>query len=125
MGLEGIRLRFAVNRKRFDEATSIEERLRLLEISRQILEEAEEKFKEFRRATGNHPRRSLQIPHGKNDFRVCRVLVHCALITIKSFDNLRTAKSYMNRIAARAPGSYVVFSHKSGQVLAKVVRQAA
>jgi len=48
------------------------------------------------------------------------VLVGCALTTIESFDNLRTAKSYMNRIAARVPGSYVVFSQTSRQVLAKV-----
>jgi hypothetical protein len=45
-----------------------------------------------------------------------------ALTTIESFDNLRTAKTYMNRIAARVPGSYVVFSKASRQVLAKVVR---
>jgi hypothetical protein len=52
------------------------------------------------------------------------VLVGCALTTIESFDNLRPAKSYMNRIAARVPGSYVVFSKTSRRVLGKVVRHA-
>jgi hypothetical protein len=61
---------------------------------------------------------------GRNDFCVCRVLVGCALTTIESFDNLRTAKSYMNRIAERVLGSYVVFSKMSRRVLGKVVRHA-
>lgn len=70
-----------------------------------------------------NPARSLKYPlSGRNDFCVCRVLVGWALTTIESFDNLRTAKTYMNRIAARVPGSYVVFSKASRQVLAKVVR---
>jgi hypothetical protein len=67
--------------------------------------------------------RSLKYPlSGWNDFCVCRVLVDCALVTIKSFDKLPTAKKYMQRIAARVPGSYVVFSQTSKQVLGKVVR---
>jgi len=52
------------------------------------------------------------------------VLVGFALTTVESFDNLRTAKSYMRRIAARLPGSYVVFSKTSRRVLGKVVRHA-
>jgi hypothetical protein len=72
-----------------------------------------------------NPARSLKYPlSGRHDFRVCRVLVGCALTTIESFDNLRPAKSYMNRIAARVPGSYVVFSKTSRRVLGKVVRHA-
>jgi len=42
-----------------------------------------------------------------NDFRVCRVLSDCALITVESFDKLRTAKEYMHRIAAHVPDSYI------------------
>jgi hypothetical protein len=57
-----------------------------------------------------------------NDFCVCRVLVGCALVTIKSLNKLRTAKRYMQRTAAHVPGSYVVFSKRSRQVLGKVVR---
>ena len=72
-----------------------------------------------------NPAASLSYPvAGRNDFCVCRVLVGCALTTLESFDNLRTAKSYMNRIATRVPGSYVIFSKTSRQVLAKVVSQA-
>lgn len=59
-----------------------------------------------------------------NDFCVCRVLENCALIRIESLDKLRSAKSYMRRIAARAPGSYVVFSYRSKRVLGKVVSHA-
>lgn len=43
----------------------------------------------------------------QNDLRVCRVLSDCALITIESFDKLRTAKGYMHRIAAHVPDSYI------------------
>jgi len=68
------------------------------------------------------PARSLAYPlAGRRDFCVCRVRVDLALTTIESFDNLRTAERYMNRIAVRVPGSYVVFSQTSRQVLAKVV----
>ena len=56
-----------------------------------------------------------------HDFCVCRVLENCALIKIESLDKLRSAKRYMRRIAARAPGSYVVFSYRSKRVLGKVV----
>jgi hypothetical protein len=59
-----------------------------------------------------------------NDFCVCRVLENCALIRIESLDKLRSAKKYMRRIAAHAPGSYVVFSYRSKRVLGKVVSQA-
>lgn len=59
-----------------------------------------------------------------NDFCVCRVLENCALIRIESLDKLRSAKKYMRRIAAKAPGSYVVFSYRSKRVLGKVVSQA-
>lgn len=69
--------------------------------------------------------RSLKYPlSGGNDFCVCRVLVGCALVTLESFNNLRTAKRYMRRIAARIPGSYVVFSKTSKRVLGKVVRSS-
>jgi hypothetical protein len=69
-----------------------------------------------------NPARSMKHPlSGGNDFRVCRVLVGFALTTIESFDNLPSAENYMNRIAARVPGSYVVFSKTSRQVVAKVV----
>jgi hypothetical protein len=72
-----------------------------------------------------NPAPSLSYPVARrNDFCVCRVLVGWALTTIESFDNLPAAKRYMHRIAARVPGSYVVFSQTSRQVLAKVVRQA-
>jgi len=72
-----------------------------------------------------NPARSPEYPlSGGNDFCVCRVIVGCALTTIESFDNLPTAKSYMRRIAARVPGSYVVFSKTSRRVLGKVVRHA-
>ncbi len=65
-----------------------------------------------------NPAASLSYPlTGKSEFCVCRVLVGCALTTIESFDNLRTAKRYMRRMAARVPGSYVVFSKASRQVL--------
>ena len=60
---------------------------------------------------------------GRHDFCVCRVLVDCALTTLESFDNLRTAKSYMNRLAARGPGSHVAFSKTSRRVLAKVRKE--
>jgi hypothetical protein len=73
-----------------------------------------------------NPARSPTNPlSARNDFCVCRVLVGWALVTIESFNNLRTAKRYMQRTAARVPGSYVVFSQTSRRVLAKVVRQAA
>ena len=72
-----------------------------------------------------NPARSLTYSlAGGHDFCVCRVLVGFALTTIESFDNLPTAETYMNRIAARAPGSYVVFSKASKQVLAKLTRNA-
>jgi hypothetical protein len=68
-----------------------------------------------------NPVRSLKYPFSRqNDFCVCRVVVGCALTTIESFDNLRTAKRFMRRIAARVPGSYVVFSQTSRQILGKV-----
>ena len=65
----------------------------------------------------SHPRE--QALSGASDFCVCRVLVGCALVTIKSFDKLSTAKKYMQRIAARGPGSYVIFSKTNKQILAK------
>jgi hypothetical protein len=49
------------------------------------------------------------------------VLVGFALTTIESFDNLRIAKTYMQRIAAQVPGSYLIFRQTSRRVLAKVV----
>ena len=70
------------------------------------------------------PARSLAPLPEQNDFCVSRVLAGCGLKTILSFHNLRTAKSYMNRLAARVPGSYVLFSKASGEVLAKIVRHA-
>jgi hypothetical protein len=60
-----------------------------------------------------------------NDFCVCRVVENCALIKIESLNKLRSAKRYMRRIAAHAPGSYVVFSYRSKRVLGKVVSQTA
>jgi hypothetical protein len=60
----------------------------------------------------------------RNDFCVCRVLENCALIKIESLDKLRAAKKYMRRVAAHAPGSYVVFSYRSKRVLGKVVSHA-
>ena len=63
-------------------------------------------------------------PADRNDFCVCRVLENCALIKIESLEKLRSAKKYMRRIAAQAPGSYVVFSYRSKRVLGKVVSQA-
>jgi hypothetical protein len=65
----------------------------------------------------SHPREHAL--SGASDFCVCRVLVGCALVTIKSFDKLSTAKKYMQRIAARGPGSYVIFSKANRQILAK------
>ncbi len=71
-----------------------------------------------------NPARSLAHPlSARNDFCVCRVVVGCALVTLESFDKLRTAKRYMRRMAARVPGSYVVFSQTSRKVLGKVVRR--
>jgi hypothetical protein len=70
-----------------------------------------------------NPAASLSYPVARrNDFCVCRVLVGWALVTLESFNNLRTAKRYMQRAAARVPGTYVVFSQTSRLVLAKVVR---
>jgi hypothetical protein len=60
-----------------------------------------------------------------NDFCVCRVLENCALVKIESLNQLRAAKRYMRRIAAQAPGSYVVFSYRSKRVLGKVVSRPA
>ena len=68
-----------------------------------------------------NPAPSLSYPvAGRNDFCVCRVLVDCALVTLESFDKLPAAKRYMQRTAARVPGSYVVFSKASRKVLGKV-----
>ncbi len=61
---------------------------------------------------------------GPNDFCVCRVVGECGLTTIESFNKLRTARTYMHRIAAGVPGSYLVFSKTSRQVLGKVMRRA-
>jgi len=55
-----------------------------------------------------------------SNFCVCRVLEDCALVTIESFCKLQTARMYMRRIAARAPGSYLVFSKASRRVLGNV-----
>ena len=55
----------------------------------------------------------------QNDFCVCRVLVGWALATIESFDNLPAAKRFMRRTAAHVPGTYVVFSQTSREVLSK------
>ena len=72
-----------------------------------------------------NPAASLTHPLSRqNDFCVCRVVAGCALTTIESFDKLPTAKGFMHRIAARVPGSYVVFSKTSRKVLGKVVRRA-
>lgn len=71
-----------------------------------------------------NPARSLAHFPGSNDFCVCRVVAGCALTTVESFDNLRTAKRYMQRTAVRVPGSYVVFSQTTRQVLAKVARDS-
>jgi hypothetical protein len=62
--------------------------------------------------------------HDHNEFCVCRVLADCALIKIESLSKLRSAKTYMRRIASHAPGSYVVFSYRSKRVLGKVVSHA-
>jgi hypothetical protein len=71
-----------------------------------------------------NPAPSLSYPlAGKHEFCVSRVLVGCALTTIKSFDNLRAAKRYMRRMAAHVPGSYIVFSQTSRRVLGKVARR--
>jgi hypothetical protein len=59
-----------------------------------------------------------------HDFCVCRVIENCALIKIQSLAKLRSAKKYMRRIAAHAPGSYVVFSYRSKRVLGRVVTQS-
>src|SRR5258708_17986431 len=58
------------------------------------------------------------------DFCVCRVLQDCALIRITSTDQLSAARKFMRRIAARVPGSYLVFSKRSGRVLGKMVYRA-
>jgi hypothetical protein len=50
------------------------------------------------------------------------VRIGCALTTLESFDKFRAAESFMSRMAARQPGSYVVFSQMTRQVLAKVIR---
>jgi hypothetical protein len=57
-----------------------------------------------------------------HEFCVCRVRIGCALTTLESFDKFRAAESFMSRMAARQPGSYVVFSQMTRQVLAKVIR---
>ena len=69
-----------------------------------------------------NPAASLTYPPRRNDFCVCRVIAGCALTTIESFDKLPIAKRYMRRIAARVPGSYVVFSQTSRRVLGEVAR---
>jgi len=60
-----------------------------------------------------------------NEYCVCRVLEDCALIKIESLARLRAAKTYMRRVALRAPGSYVVFSTRSKRVLGKMVTRTA
>ena len=71
--------------------------------------------------SGNHSPESSQSILPPNEFCVCRVFAGVALTTIKSFDNLPSAKEHMKQIAARAPGSYVVFNKTSRQVVAEVV----
>ena len=76
----------------------------------------------FRSVRDRSPARSPKYPLSRrNDFCVCRVVAGCAVTTIESFDKLPTAKRYMQRTAARVPGSYVIFSQTTRQVLAKVV----
>lgn len=62
---------------------------------------------------------------GQREFCVCRVRVGCALTTIESFDTLLAAQNFMSDIAASAPGSYVVFSQTTRQVLAKTGRDSS
>jgi hypothetical protein len=69
------------------------------------------------------PSRMHRFPR-PHEFCVCRVVGDCALTTIESFDKLLTAKRYMKHMAVRVPGSYVVFSQASRQVLGKAVCRA-
>ena len=79
----------------------------------------------------NEPSRTFFSPGGANpfserdEFCICRVLEDCALIKIEEMAQLPAARKYMHRIASRAPGSYVVFSYRTRQVLGKVVTRAA
>ena|ERR1700704_2765409 len=69
-----------------------------------------------------NPARSLPYPlAAQNEYCVGRVLVDVALTTIKSFDSLRTAKTFMRRFAAHTPGSYLVFNNTTRRVLCRVV----
>ncbi len=60
-----------------------------------------------------------------NDFWVCRVLGDCALVKVESLEKLKPARKCMRRLAARTPGSYLIFSNRSKRVLGKVVSNVA
>jgi hypothetical protein len=66
------------------------------------------------------PEFSAASRHGASrDFWVCRVLEDCVLVKVESMDKLGTANSYMRRVAAKVPGSYLVFSNKSKRVVGR------
>ena len=56
---------------------------------------------------------------GPDDFCVCRLLADFALVNIKSVRSLRSARALMRRMAARVPGSYLIFDRKTRRVVGK------
>jgi hypothetical protein len=57
---------------------------------------------------------------GPNNFCVCRMLADFALVNLKAVADLHAAKKLMRRMAARVPGSYLIFNRKTRQVLGKI-----
>ena len=55
-----------------------------------------------------------------NNFCVCRLLADVALVSLRAVADLQTAHALMGRMAARVPGSYLIFSRQTHRVLAKV-----
>jgi hypothetical protein len=52
-------------------------------------------------------------------FRICKVLGKVALIEVEAVSDLESAKTHLKNIAASCPGEYVIFSNKTGKVVAK------
>jgi hypothetical protein len=70
----------------------------------------------------SYPARTLTYPlSARNDFCVCRVLVDCALVTIESFDNLRTELYASHRPACSECLCRIQQNERA--VLGKVVRR--
>jgi hypothetical protein len=57
---------------------------------------------------------------GLNKYCVCRVLADLALVNIKAVADMRSARKLMHRMAARVPGSYLIFNRKTREVLSRI-----